>query len=49
MADDLERKQRSYKGDELEEKKHPSWTTSLFMSGIFIAAFSMILSLIESS
>lgn len=49
MADEIERKQKNYKGDELEEKDRPSWTTSLLLSGIILAAFSMVLSLMQNS
>lgn len=47
MADEVERKDRSYQGDELEDKARPEWTSSIFVSGVFLAAISMILSIIS--
>lgn len=49
MADEVERKDRSYKGDSLEERERPRWITSILLSGISLATISLILSIVSTT
>lgn len=49
VADDVERKDVTYKGDDLKEKKRPKWVTSIFISGILFAVISTVLSIMIHS
>lgn len=49
VADDVERKNKGYKGDDLKEIDRPRWTTSFLIAGIFLGVVSTLFSVISSS
>lgn len=49
VADDVERKDSTYKGDDLKEKHRPKWVTPICISGILFAVISTVLSIMLHS
>lgn len=47
IADEVERKKRIYKGEDLTARKLPRWISSCLLSGIFLATISTIISLVS--
>lgn len=49
VADEAERKNKVYKGDDLREKRSPKWTMSFLIAGISLGVLSTLFSVISSS